>query len=188
MRDIEKSWIEIGYRFFAYEGPGGLKIERLAKEVGKNKSSFYHLFADIEVYTERLLTFHLHQAKIIAEKESNSENERELIDVILEHKIDLLFNRQLRVHREKKEFENCFNKTNQISVPAILPVWKKTIGLSENTSLAQMVLTLSLENFYLQITDETLNESWLKTYFSNIRQMVAHFSHTQNKIAIDGSV
>jgi hypothetical protein len=62
------------------------------------------------------------------------------------------------------------------------------IGLSENTSLAQMVLTLSLENFYLQITDETLNESWLKTYFSNIRQMVAHFSHPQNKIAIDGSV
>lgn len=188
MREIEKSWIEIGYRFFAYEGPSGLKIERLAKEVGKNKSSFYHLFADLEVYTERLLTFHLHQAKIIAEKESNSENERELIDIILKHKIDLLFNRQLRVHRENKEFENCFNKTNQISVPAILPVWKKIIGLSENISLAQMVLTLSLENFYLQITDETLNESWLKSYFSNIRQMVAHFRQSQNTIAIDGSV
>lgn len=188
MREIEKSWIEIGYRFFAYNGPSGLKIERLAKEVGKNKSSFYHLFADMEVYTERLLTFHLHQAKIIAEKESNSENESELIDIILEHKIDLLFNRQLRVHRENKEFENCFNKTNQISVPAILPIWKKTIGLPENTPLAKMVLTLSLENFYLQITDETLNEAWLATYFENIRQMVTHFKQTKETIAIDGSV
>ena len=185
MREIEKSWIEIGYRFFAYEGPSGIKIERLAKEVGKNKSSFYHLFADLEVYTERLLAFHLHQAKIIAEKESNSENERELIDIILKHKIDLLFNRQLRVHRENKEFENCFNQINQISIPAILPLWKKIIGLSENTSLAQIVLSLSLENFYLQITDETLNESWLTTYFASIRQMVTYFKET---IAIDGSV
>jgi len=188
MREIEKSWIEIGYRFFAYEGPIGLKIERLAKEVGKNKSSFYHLFADLEVYTERLLTFHSHQAIIISQKESTLENERELIDVILKHKIDLLFNRQLRIHRENKEFENCFNQINQVTIPAILPVWKKIIGLSEDTSLAQMVLNLSLENFYLQITDKTLNESWLLTYFENIRHMIALFKQPQNTVTIDGSV
>jgi hypothetical protein len=92
----------------------------------------------------------------------------------------VLFNPLLLIH--------ALNKTNQISVPAILPVWKKSIGLSENTPLAKMVLTLSLENFYLQITDETLNESWLKSYFSNIRQMVAHFRQSQNTITIDGSV
>ena len=188
MKEIEKPWIEIGYRFFAYEGPYGLKIERLAKEVGKNKSSFYHLFSDLEVYTERLLTFHLHQAKIIAEKESNSENEKELIDVILEHKIDLLFNRQLRIHRENKEFENCFNQINQISIPAMLPLWKKIIGLAEHNSLAQIVLTLSLENFYLQITDETLNGPWLTAYFAGIREMILHFKHLEQIKAIDGSV
>jgi AcrR family transcriptional regulator len=179
MKEIEKAWIEKGYRFFAYEGPSGLKIERLSKEVGKNKSSFYHLFADLEVFTERLLTYHVTQAKIIAEKESNSNNENELIEVILEHKIDLLFNRQLRIHREIKKFENCFNQINQVSIPAILPLWKQIIGLSENTALAQVVLSLSLENFYLQITDETLNESWLVTYFASIRQMVRHFKQTK---------
>ncbi len=188
MKEIEKSWIEKGYRFFAFEGPSGLKIERLSKEVGKNKSSFYHLFADLEGFTDRLLTYHLTQAKIIAEKESNSNDENELIEVILEHKIDLLFNRQLRIHRESKEFENCFNQINQISIPAILPLWKKIIGLSENTALAQLVLSLSLENFYLQITDETLNESWLVTYFASIRQMVTHFKQTKEKTSIDGSV
>ena len=175
MKEIERSWIEKGYRVFAYEGPSGLKIERLSKEVGKNKSSFYHLFADLEVFTERLLTFHFQQAKIIADKESISKNERELIDIILDHKIDLLFNRQLRIHRDTPDFKSCFNKINQISIPAMLPVWKKIIGVSENTSLAQMVLMLSLENFFLQITDETLNETWLKTYFATIREMILHF-------------
>lgn len=175
MKEIEISWIEKGYRFFAYEGPKGLNIERLSNQVGKNKSSFYHLFADLEVFTERLLSYHFAQAKTIAEKELNSTSESELIEVILEHKIDLLFSRQLRIHRENKEFQNCFRKTSQITVPAVLPVWKKIIGLSENTQLAEIVLNLSLENFYLQITDETLNRSWLEAYFTNIRQMVTCF-------------
>jgi hypothetical protein len=125
---------------------------------------------------------------MIAYKESNSKNEQELIDVILEHKIDLLFNRQLRIHRENPDFENCFNQINQISIPALLPVWKKIIGITENTPLAQMVLTLSLENFYLQITYETLNESWLKTYFATIREMILHFKQVEQNGSTDGSV
>jgi hypothetical protein len=70
----------------------------------------------------------------------------------------------------------------------MLPVWKKIIGIAENTSLAQMVLTLSLENFYLQITDETLNESWLKAYFATIREMILHFKQTEQTNSIDGTV
>ena len=188
MKEIEKSWIEKGYWFFAYEGPNGLKIERLSKEVGKNKSSFYHLFADLEIFTERLLGYHLSQAKIIAQKESNSNNERDFAEILLEHKVDLLFNRQLRIHRENKEFENCLNKINQITIPAMLPVWKRIIGLSENDALAQMVLNLSIENFYLQITDETLNEIWLEEYFANIRQMVMCFKQPDKSVEINDTV
>lgn len=173
---------------FAYNRPKELKVEPLAKKVNKNKSSFYHLFADLEVFTERLLDFHLSQAKIIAEKEAKAKTESELISVILEHKIDLLFSRQLRVHRENPSFKNCFSKTNEISIPAVLPVWKNIINLSENSALAQMVLHLSLENFYLQITDETLNEEWLKNYFINIRRMVFHFKNININTEINGSV
>ena len=50
MKEIEKKWLEVGYRCFADRGPNGLKVERLSKKVGKNKSSFYHLFADLEVF------------------------------------------------------------------------------------------------------------------------------------------
>lgn len=172
MKEIEEPWIESAYRLFAFEGPGGLKVERLSKVVGKNKSSFYHLFSDLEVFTERLLAFHVDRAKIVSDKEATANHERELVAVMVEHKIDLLFNRQLRIHREHSAYEKCFNQTNKLSIPAVLPVWKKIIGLPESTSLAQMVLVLSLENFYLQITDETLNEVWLKNYFATIREMI----------------
>lgn len=187
MKDIEKKWLETGYRCFAHEGPNGLKVERLSKEVGKNKSSFYHLFADLEVFTERLLELHLGRAKTISKKESGAKNEGELISIILEHKIDLLFHRQLRIHRENQEFKRYLDHISEFSVQGLLAIWKKIISLSENSALAQMVFHLSLENFYLQITEETLNESWLKAYFANIRQMVLLFKKSTSS-KIDGSV
>lgn len=188
MKEAEKPWIEIGYRSFAYDGPQSIKIERLSRELNKNKSSFYHLFAETEIFINRLLAYHMTQAKIIASKEADISTEKELIDILIEHKIDLLFNRQLRIHRENPEFQKCFNEINQFTFPALMPVWKKLIGFTENTSLAQMVLALSLENFYLQITDETLNEKWLQNYFNEIRIMVSRFKQTGNKASVDGTV
>ncbi|MFH6604339.1 hypothetical protein ACEZ3G_12680 [Maribacter algicola] len=180
MREIESIWLETGYKHFAFEGPRGLKIERLSKEVGKNKSSFYHLFADLEIFTKHLLDFHLSRAKNISTKEAKAKNEEELISIIIEHKIDLLFNRQLRIHRDNQEFKNCLSRINQFSIQGLLPVWKNIICLSENSPLAKMVLHLSLENFYLQITYETLNRDWLREYFSDIRKMVFLFQKSKD--------
>lgn len=188
MKAAEKTWIERGYTTFAYEGPQGLKVERLAKATGKNKSSFYHLFADMEVFILRLLDYHLAQAKIMVDKEAAAEDEATVIDILVGHKIDLLFSRQLRIHRENKAFEACFQRINAISVPAMLAVWKKMIGLEEHTYLAQMVLHLSLENFYLQITDQTLNVDWLSSYFANIRTMVRTFKQLSPEALLNGSV
>ncbi|GAA4275581.1 TetR/AcrR family transcriptional regulator [Aquimarina mytili] len=182
MREIEKIWLETGYKCFAHEGPKGLKIERLSKKVGKNKSSFYHLFADLEVFTESLLEFHLKRAKNISAKESNTKTEEELISIIIEHKIDLLFNRQLRIHRDNTAFKKCLAQINQFSIQGLLPVWKNIISLSGNSPLAKMVLHLSLENFYLQITYETLNRDWLKEYFANIREMVLLFQKSKKEL------
>jgi len=184
----EQIWIEAGYRTFAFEGPKTLRIEKLAKTVQKNKSSFYHFFSDIEVFTERLLDFHLIQAKIMGNKESKAQTELELTQIMLEHKLDLLFNRQLRIHRDNSAFQACFVKTNEISLPGFMPIWKKVIDLNENSPLAQLVLMLSIENFFLQITDKTLNSNWIAAYFDKIREMVKLFKKTNSSTVINGSV
>lgn len=54
------------------------------------------------------------------------------------------------------------------------------LGLSGNSNLAQIVLTLSLENFYLQITEETLTYEWLLKYVNELKTMVTAFQN--NKI------
>ncbi len=169
-------WVFEGYQVFAIDGPNGLKVERISKLVGKNKSSFYHHFADLEVFVSVLLEHHIKQSIILGEKEANCTGKDEFVQLMLEHKRDLLFSRQLRIHRDNEEFEKCFCRTNEISIPNFIPIWSTMIGLENNQKLAGTVLNLSIENFFLQITEETLQEAWLNEYIDNIRNMVMQFS------------
>ncbi len=176
INDNKLPWILCGYEIFAKEGPKGLKIEVIARHVNKNKSSFYHYFADVEVFTEALLKHHLDRAAIIAEKESACKNiVPELLHVLLEVKQDLLFNRQLRVYRHISFYKDCLEKSSKKVGEAIVGIWAKELGLTDNSHLANIVLNLSLENFYLQITDETLTFEWLKNYINDLKQMVKEF-------------
>jgi AcrR family transcriptional regulator len=176
--DSKRPWILVGYQIFSREGPKGLKIEVLARQVKKSKSSFYHHFADLEIFTEMLLRYHLERAEIIAERESQCKNViPDLLHVLLEFKQDLFFNRQLRVNRHINQFKNCFEKSSKNLGEAILGIWADTLGLTGNSKLAGLVLGLSLENFYLQITEETFTYEWLKNYVNHLQVMVKEFEN-----------
>ena len=173
---IREPWLVHGYRLFAKEGPTGLKIEVLSRQVGKNKSSFYHHFADLEVFIVLLLERHLKRAQEIAIEERKCQNlDPELIDVILDFKEDLLFNRQLRVHRQRLEFEACCRRSNQIVGEALAEVWAKSLGLTQEKPLSGQLLQLVMENFYLQITEDKLNRSWLAQYFTGVQQTLGAY-------------
>ena len=73
-KDSKEIWIKKGYEIFAISGQNGLKIEPLAKTVGKSKSSFYHHFTDLELFTDYLLKHHIKQSYLIAKKERQANN------------------------------------------------------------------------------------------------------------------
>lgn len=182
MNDLKKPWIEEGYFVFATEGPTALKIERLAKNLSINKSSFYHHFATLDIFIATLLRHHIAQVKIIAAKEANCENQQELVEVLVEHKIDLLFSRQLRIHNNIEVYERCSAETNSISIPGFIKVWARIIDLQDNSYLAELVLHLSMENFFLQINLDNLNRDWLNNYFDQLKTMVREFKKQNHKL------
>jgi AcrR family transcriptional regulator len=180
--ESRQPWILTGYILFAREGPKGLKVEVIARKVRKSKSSFYHHFADLEVFTGFLLAYHLERVRIIAEKEKLCTKViPDLLNLLLEVKQDLLFNRQLRVHRNVAQFRQCFGKSGAHVSEAILGIWADMLGLSQNSTLAQQVLNLSIENFYLQLTEETLTYEWLVQYMNDLKKMVQSFENNELK-------
>jgi AcrR family transcriptional regulator len=182
INDNKISWIICGYEIFSRKGPDGLKIEVLARKVNKSKSSFYHYFANIEIFTEILLEYHLEKAEIISKRENECKSiNPELLNVLIEFKQDLLFNRQLRVNRNVIEFKNCFEKASKKVAESIIEIWAKDLNIKNNSYLAEIILKLTLENFYLQITEETMTFDWLQNYFKELQNMVAEFEKNSNR-------
>lgn len=176
MTDSKDIWIKTGYECFALSGQSGLKIEPLSKKVGKNKSSFYHYFVDLDLYIDELLLYHIKQSYIIAEKEQNAKSiTPELINIIVEHKTDILFNRQLRINRSNKKLHACLEKSNEIIGNGFVVLWVKELDLKVTQKQVESIFELALENFYLQVNDDNLNHQWLVAYFNNLKKIVKNF-------------
>jgi AcrR family transcriptional regulator len=179
MTDNSKQiWIKLGYEIFALYGHSGLKIEPLAKKVGKSKSSFYHHFADLELFIDLLLKYHLEQSYIIADAEKSVNNiDPELINIFLDFKIDLLFNRQLRIHQNIKHFSDTLTQSNKIVGDAFVNVWVKDLNLKLNKKQVDSIFALALENFFLQINADNINYHWLSDYFGNLKKITSSFTN-----------
>lgn len=170
-------WLKNGYEIFAISGQGSLKIEPLARMVGKNKSSFYHHFADIELFIDALLEYHIEQSKVIARKEQEANSvDPDLINILLEHKIDLLFNRQLKINQNIKKYALALEQSNKNVGDAFINVWMQDLNLQLSRKQMEGIFNLAVENFFLQINIETINYHWLSDYFKNLKKMVGHFA------------
>lgn len=56
-RSTADDWLALGLGVLTRDGEGALTIERLCREMGKSKGSFYHHFSDMNGYIGRLLDF-----------------------------------------------------------------------------------------------------------------------------------
>ncbi len=169
MNNAER-WILAGYHTFAKNGDSGLKIESLAREIGISKSSFYHHFIDSEVFMEHLLRHHLERISLLAEKEKHLENiDPQLIQVILEFKTDLLFNRQLRFCRHISAYADVLKKGDELFGNEFVLLLARELGLATGLYKLEQLYGLALENFFLQINETTLSHEWLTHYFKELK-------------------
>jgi AcrR family transcriptional regulator len=171
------AWLNQGYQLFGKEGPNGLKIERISREIGVNKSSFYHHFADLDLYIQELLHLHEQKGQEIVRRFMGCERiDPDLIHLLIEIKDDILFQRQLRIHRQKTEYARCIEIVHAPIEEGLLMIWCEALDLNNHIHLANMLLKLTVENFYLRLTEENLNEQWLRSYIDELKRMVQHFS------------
>jgi AcrR family transcriptional regulator len=169
-----QQWIDAGYSLFAAEGPTGLKVEVLARRVGRSKSGFYHHFAELDVFRELLLQEHVARSRGIAERERTCTRlVPDLLELLVEVQEDLFFERQLRVHRANPAYRACSERASATTASAMGTIWAAGLGLEERSVLAHMVLELVLDNFYLRITPGALNYTWLLAYVQEVQAMVA---------------
>ena len=172
----KQQWIESGYQLFAIQGAKAFTVEGLAKKIGVSKSSFYHHFAEQICFIEELMKLHLLRSNQIADKEKKAQTiQPELINILIEHKLDLLFNRQLRIHQDDKLLKKTLQDSNRIIGQEFILLWMRDTNLPLTFNQANGLLSLALENFYLKINEENLNQEWLGQYFKELKLVAQNF-------------
>lgn len=165
-------WIEKGYENFAKHGIQGIKIEPLSKEVFLSKSSFYHFFGEQQLFLEHLMAYHLAQCEVIRNKEEKIDLiNPDLIHILIEHKWDLLFNRQLRLHQTNNLYKSTLELSNQIMGSEFVRIFIVDTKIQLNPNQIQSLYSLALDQFFLNINEENIHFDWLNTYFDSFRQL-----------------
>jgi AcrR family transcriptional regulator len=171
--ETEQPWLEAGYEIFSKDGPAGLKVEHIARKVGISKSSFYHLFVDVEIFQEKLLEYHLKRAKEMSDQsEGCKEIVPDILNLFLENKIPLLFNRQLCIHRNSQLFQSYSEKATAIVEHTYFEKWVDLLGLQTQKHIAKNILKIYTDNFFLRISEETLTYEWLLSLLEEIKILV----------------
>lgn len=142
-----------------------------------SKSSFYHLFADVEVFVNQLLLYHMERAEMIAAKERSAKTiDPDLILILLDHKTDLLFNRQLRINTNHPNYGQTLARANQIMGKDFVNLWLRDTKLQMTLQQSESLFELALEHFFLQINADALNEVGLQAYFDSLTRLARHFA------------
>ncbi|MCK5134610.1 MAG: TetR/AcrR family transcriptional regulator [Bacteroidales bacterium] len=128
----KQKWIEKGYEHFAFFGPKNLSINKLSKEIGSSRASFYHHFGDIEIFIIKLLDMHwkVHQ-QFCTRGARECKNFFPGLYLILEqYPIPLKFSKQLFINRNNPAYNYLFVKTYNASARAfILKLFSEQFGL-----------------------------------------------------------
>lgn len=137
-------WIEKGYEHFALYGPENLSINKLSREIGSSRASFYHHFGDMDVFIEELLDMHwqiCQQFTSIGAKKCKRLFP-DLYKLLEQYPIPLQFHKQLFLNRHNPAYNYLFIKIY-------------------NDHANAFILKLFSEQFGLRQTKENLNNLWL---------------------------
>lgn len=186
MKKAEKPWIITGHKIFAEKGPSAITVEGLARAVNKNKSSFYHHFVDLEIFTSHLLNYHFERSMMIIEEEGRCEKiVPDLLTILVRRAYDILFHRQLLVNRSNIEFEDLYTKITNKGINSILKIWNKELGLPSHSSNGKRLLKMGMDNLFQRSTLTNLTVGHLESSFDELKLIAREL---RNHPIVDGPV
>ena len=131
-KGFKQKWIEKGYEHFALYGPDNLSINKLSKEIGSPRASFYHYFGDIEVFIEELLDMHwqINQQFFSVGALECKKLFPDLYLLLEQYPIPVQFSKQLFLNRNKPAYNYLFAKTYSVGAKTfVLKLFSKQFNL-----------------------------------------------------------
>lgn len=172
--DKKHIWIQTGYLRFATYGEAGLTVESIARDLKRNKSSFYHYFGDLDAFKSEILRHHLDKSKDVGLMMSRAEKlDPDILEIILTHKHDFLFHKQLKL-AEGETYKQYYERAFELVQAPLLEKLSEALGIKDKQLFSAALLGLVSDNFLLRIQESTLSLTWLRAYLEELRGLTRH--------------
>ena len=175
----KKIWIEKGYEHFALFGPENLSINKISKEIGCSRASFYHYFGDIDVFIEELLDMHWQINQEFCSVGA-SECKKYFPDVYLllaQYPIPLTFSKQLFLNRNNPVHNLLFIKTYHAASKAfILELFSEQFGLHHNNEDTFNLWLTFGESWYSRLNTNDLSAAKMQQLAEEVINSVLKFT------------
>jgi AcrR family transcriptional regulator len=146
LSDGREIWLSTAHAQFARHGESTLKIDSLAQLVGKSRSSFYHLFGDMEEFFDALIVYDLQITKQF-QKETKDLDAffPDFANIMVKYKDMLFFNKQLFLGSKTNEkFNDAWEEVTKYTDNKTEELWMKLFNLQDLSPHEK-------EQFYLTI-------------------------------------
>ena len=176
--ESRKIWIEKGYEHFALFGPENLSINKISKEIGSSRASFYHYFGDMDVFIEELLDTHWQMGQDFntAGIESCKRFFPDLYKLVEKYPIPLQFTRQLFFNRHIPAFNYMFNKMySSHSHSFILTLFSEQFGLHQSKEIIGNLWVTVGESWYSRLDPNNLSAVKMQQLSEEIMNSVLKF-------------
>lgn len=172
--DKKTIWIEAAYQRFAAHGEASLTVEAIARDIGKNKSSFYHYFGELQVLKSTILQLHLDASKAVGEEMAATEKlDPDVLNIILDHKKNFLFQKQLKL-AEGEAYKSYYDRAFEYVQTPLLGKLSEALGIEQKQLFSTALLNLVSDNFLLRIQESNLTLEWLRNYIEELRSLTRH--------------
>ena len=175
---FRQKWVEKGYEQFATYGPNNLSINKLSKEIGSSRASFYHHFGDIEIFIEELLNIHWQKHQQFCSIGARVCNQYfpDLYLLLEQYPIPLQFSKQLFLNRNNPAFNYLFMKTYNASARAfILKLFSEQFGLHQNDEDTYNLWLTVGESWYSRLDTNNLSAEKMQKLAEEIMNSVLKF-------------
>ena len=176
-KELKQKWIEKGYEHFALFGPNNLSVNKLSKEVGFARASFYHHFGDIDIFIEELLDLHweICQQYISIGKEECKVLYPDLYILLSQNIVPLKFNIQLFINRNVPAYNYLFIKSyNEAAKIFILKLFSTQFDFKNDEDLFDLWITVG-ESWYSRLDMNDLSAERIEQLSKDVMNSVLKF-------------
>jgi AcrR family transcriptional regulator len=170
-------WLNEGYTIFADEGLEGIQVERLARRINLNKSSFYHYFGDLEGFYFGLMLLHeenvsvfLHDVVRVVDFDPG------YLELLTKNKLMVMFQVQLMRYRTDHPFYKTGESLDKKINLTVRKIWSDYIVLPQHADLAMRYYYIVRDMLYTRVNHRNLNYTYLHDFMSEARRLISDLS------------